>query len=408
MIIKREKYLNLLKEALEREKVIILTWARQVWKTTIILQFQKELTVKNLYVNLEDYFWIKFKSKQEFINWLKLNFNFDVYEDGVLFLDEVQYLEDPESILKSLYDDVNVKTKIIATWSRFWWIKRVGSSMVGRWEMIKVYPLSFSEFLFFKWKDISFLNQQNYTKNIYELIEEDLKEYFKFGWYPAVVLAASKEEKILQLKKIIDRFLEKDFLYFMKTEDLIDFKKFFLYVVSNIWNLFKAESVAQELWLNRYKVSKFLKFLEDSFLVYRVYPFFSDKTKEYSSRFEVFLNDLGFVNYFWWNVDIWKINENFVFNEILKVNKNYELYYWKNISWSEIDFVIQDLMGRLIPIEVKSNDKDNIPKIFKSFNEIYWEKISFFVRTTKSIFTKRYLWEKEVIFIPNFLIEKIL
>jgi predicted AAA+ superfamily ATPase len=49
-----------------------------------------------------------------------------------------------------------------------------------------------------------------------------------------VVLASSKEEKILELKKIIDRIFEKDFIYFMKTEDLIDFKQFFLYILRNI------------------------------------------------------------------------------------------------------------------------------------------------------------------------------
>jgi predicted AAA+ superfamily ATPase len=65
--------------------------------------------------------------------------------------------------------------------------------------------------------------------------------------------------------------------------------------------------------------------------------------------------------------------------------KNLNLYYRKNISGSEIDFVVQDLFGSLIPIEVKSNDKDNIPKIFKSFDLKYQDRIKFFIRTTKSL-----------------------
>jgi predicted AAA+ superfamily ATPase len=54
--------------------------------------------------------------------------------------------------------------------------------------------------------------------------------------------------------------------------------------------------VANEFGLTKYKVNKFLKFLEDSFLVCKVYPFFTDKSKEYSANFEVFLNDTGIIN----------------------------------------------------------------------------------------------------------------
>jgi predicted AAA+ superfamily ATPase len=52
-------------------------------------------------------------------------------------------------------------------------------------------------------------------------------------------LANTKEEKIREIKKIIDRFIEKDFMYFIKSNDLIDFKRVFQYLALNIGNIIK-------------------------------------------------------------------------------------------------------------------------------------------------------------------------
>jgi hypothetical protein len=43
------------------------------------------------------------------------------------------------------------------------------------------------------------------------------------------------------------------------------------------------------------------------------------------------------------------------------------------------------LTNKLIPIEVKSDNKDNIPKIFKSFAEKYSNDVEYFVKVTKTL-----------------------
>ncbi|MDQ7023182.1 MAG: AAA family ATPase, partial [Candidatus Gracilibacteria bacterium] len=72
----------------------------------------------------------------------------------IFILDEVQYLKNPESLLKSIYDDKKIKTKIIATGSRFWGQKRLGSSLVGRGKILFIKTFSFLEFLELKGKKI--------------------------------------------------------------------------------------------------------------------------------------------------------------------------------------------------------------------------------------------------------------
>ena len=402
----RKSYSNQIKKDLEKEKLLLLVGSRQVGKTTILNMLEKELEWEKLYINLEDYFWKEFSSKDEFISFLDFEKWFDIYKKWYLFLDEVQYLKNPESLLKSLYDDKNIKTKIIATGSRFWGQKKLGSSLVGRWKILFIKTFSFLEFLEFKWKKI-----ENLEKIDFSFIESYLQEYLIFWWYPAVVLAKSKEDKIRELKKIINRFLEKDFLYFMKSEDLINFQKVFQYLALNVWNIIKVWKITDALWISKYKINSFLKFLADSYLIKEIPPFYTDKSKEYNSQDELFFLDLGLLNYIRWNFENTfsdgKITENFVAIQLLDINKENNLYYYNKKNGTEIDFILEKLDKKIVPIEVKSWNKKIKPKAFVPFLETYNEKIEKFVVTTKSLIDTDKIWDKKLEFIPNYLVEKM-
>jgi len=399
----RQKYLNQIKNDLKKEKIILLIGSRQVGKTTILNMLEQELDSKKLYLNLEDYFWEDFKTKDEFVSFLSFEKWFDLYEDWYLFLDEVQYLKNPESLLKSLYDDKEIKVKIIATGSRFWGQKRVGSSLVWRWKIIFIKTFSFLEFLEAKGKKVD-----NLVNIKFSFLEKYLQEYLIFWGYPAVVFSETKEEKIRQLKRIIDRFLEKDFLYFMKSDDLINFKKVFQYLALNIWNIIKVWKITDVLWVSKYKVKQFLQFLSDSYLIKEIPPFYTDKSKEYNSQNELFFLDLGLLNYIRWNFEIsftdWKITENFVLLNLLDINLENNIYYYNKKNWTEIDFILEKLDKKIIPIEVKSANKFIKPKAFFSFYEEYKQIIDKFIVTTKSEKYIEKFFDKEIIFVPAYLI----
>jgi predicted AAA+ superfamily ATPase len=83
------------------------------------------------------------------------------------------------------------------------------------------------------------------------------------------------------------------------------------------------------------------------------------------------------------------------------------LYFYRKRNESEIDFVLQS-NWKLIPIEVKTSDKDNIPKIFESFCKKYSEKIKFFVKTSKTLQKQRNLWDCIVKILPYIKIVEVL
>ena len=410
--IRRWKYLDKIYKALEKEKLVLLLWPIQVGKTTLLLTIKEETNLPVYYYSFEDEFSrLEFKNKLDFINFFQTTLNVDFYSDGLFLLDEFQYVKQNTKILKSLYDDKEIKIKFIVTCSWIWSMKEDQSSLVGRWEEIFVWGFDFFEFLETKWLNLKDFKIENYTFSLENVFFDYYKEFIKYGAYPAVVLAKSQEEKILNLQKIIQKYIEKDVWFFLLGQELIDFKKFFIYLTWWIWNLVKVEAISDYLWIKVNTVKKFLNILDKTLFIHFVYPFFTDKSKEYTKHPKIYFHDIGVINFLnknFNNLDYCKLNENMIFTELLK-NKLFnsdEIKIYKKISKSEIDF-IYDGLTRFVPIEVKSNNSIQIPKIFYSFEKQYWEKVNFYVRTTQNKLEIKNLDSKKIYFIPNYLVGKI-
>lgn len=415
MIYKRKKYLDKVLKSLEKEKLILLLWTRQVGKTTILEILKQELVWKVYFYSFEDDFSKQeFSSKDDFINYFKLFLWVNFFDEWYFLIDEFQYIKSWEQILKSLYDDKNIKLKFIVTGSWLWTYNDENKwTLVWRWEEIFIYSFDFSEFLEYKWLDISSLKSENLSEIIIEKIKPYYYEYLTFWWYPAVLNANTKNEKILELEKIINRYLERDINFFLSSEELINFKKFFVYLNTQIWNLVKKEAISEYLWIKLKYIEKYLNILEKTMFISRVYPFFKDKSKEYSSLPKFYFSDIWILNFleksFDYRENNWKVVENFVFTELLKnrIFNSDEIKVYKKITKSEIDF-IYDWLNLFVPIEVKSGNKKSIPKIFDSFENDYKNKTSFYLMTSLNLIKKEKIQEKDLFIIPNWFIWKVI
>lgn len=417
MIFKRQKYLSQIYDYLQTEKLIILYWARQVWKTTLLKIIINDTSLKTTkkYINFDDIYDQNFKTKDEFIKYISFSYWVDFFNEWILFLDEIQTISNIEQILKSLYDDDTIKIKIVATWSWLWQISKLGSSLVWRIKQIWVYPFSFYEFLEYKNEfDVNYLSLEKYEEFMFEKIKPLLLEYYLFWGYPAVINEKTKENKILKISEIIDIYLKKDVQFFLTGNEIINFKKMFSFLSNNISSLLNINELSSYLSISRDKVEYYLEILEKSFLLHKVYPFFSNSRKEYSKQPEFFLNDLGIINYFkndFSKIDFtWESIENFVYLELLKNKELFadEIKTYNKINWSEIDFIYCYKKWWIIPIESKLKNNDIIPKIFNSFNEDYNKQILFFTRTSTASISNRVVGDYNVKITPFWMVGKII
>ena len=414
MIIKRDKYFQKITNVLSLGKSIFFVWARQVWKTTLMKNFLDVNKIDYFYINFDEIFWIWtkwFDTLQDFVNFLNLYYKTDILKYDFIVFDEVARVKNFNIILKALIDRYKQKTFFCSSSGNYDWVDSILEGLAWRLIKIEVFPLDFEEFLYFKW--ISNFKNLQITKNTFSILESYLEEYLTFGWYPEVVLTDDVYWKIKILQSISNSILQKDIINFVKAEKIFDLKRLIIYLRENIWSLFSYEKLASTLGLKYHDVKLFLDVLEKSYLIFTLSTFWTDGKIEITSKKKVYINDFWLFNSFLQRFDSdfiieWKYVEQFVFSQLrFNIDDLQNLYFYRKRNESEIDFVLQS-NWKLIPIEVKTSDKDNIPKIFESFCKKYSEKIKFFVKTSKTLQKQRNLWDCIVKILPYIKIVEVL
>src|SRR6056297_1673760 len=142
-----------LEEQKKNNKITLLIGARQVGKTTLLEELYNRLPKKSpkLFLDLDVYSnYERVSTYENCLNTLKIN----GYEQGsnqpfFLFLDEFQRYSDISMVLKDLADH-HPDIKVFASGASSLAInKRAQERLAGRKRTIRVYPLSFREYLGF-------------------------------------------------------------------------------------------------------------------------------------------------------------------------------------------------------------------------------------------------------------------
>ena len=408
----RKSYIDQIRSIISKEKLLVVFGARQVGKTSLLYLLKEEISIqkkykKIVYFNFEDIFGKKeFVNKQDFYDFIKTNTDADLQDKKTLImLDEVQEVSNVQWLLKSLYDDQTYQATIIATGSgmrqlSIWW-----SSLVGRWWELTVYPFSFKEFVESKW--LAFPNKLEISPSLQEQFSTLWKEFCVRWGYPAVIFANSHQDKITELGKILTRLVEKDIAYWLNKQELPAFEKVLQYVVRNTCNILKYEAISQETGINKKNVESYIYFLNKSQILYHVYPFFKDKTKELTTHPKLYLWDIWLMTFLTKNYNLandGRAIENSTFLEMIKNKKHIhdDIKIYRKVNNSEIDFIYQYATWEILPIEIKSGNETTIPKIFYSFDQEY-PKTKAYIKTTSTISSKKKLLGtgKYVIFSPN-------
>ena len=416
-MIERKKYLSKIKKDLsKKENILFLIGARQVGKTTLLkslLEFGYISKEETLFLQGDSLVSFGIKNFDDLVSFIKNQISLEKLK--YLIIDEAQYIYNIGLILKVLIDKIRLwelNFKVIVSGSGYLNIFRwMTDSLIWRKTIVKVYPLDWEEFLIFKWeKSLYWLE----TRRI-EYYEKFFSEYVLFGSYPKVVLTDNPNEKYEILYQIWQDYLYKDIALFLKEKEIMKFQEFLRLVASKVCSKINVSQLVDELWIKRYVFEKFFFLIENTFLLEKIEWFVGGKvSKETKKYYKIYFNDIGILRYLlgvWnWVGDLkWKVVENFVFNW-LNVNKEswHKLMYWNTGGGAEVDFVLQNQIDfGLVPIEVKTLDKDNFGKSYINFFKYYGESIKYGIITTKSLIKVRELEWKQIWFLSYKLIHNL-
>lgn len=378
MQIYTRKILPNIKKCLKIPEIVVIHGARQTGKTTLLHLLMEDIRRDHLssniiYFDLEDFELVNLCNTgvKEVIGHLKgvgCDFNQKIY----LFIDEIQYLENPSSFLKYFFDHYKDKVKLIISGSSTFAIKtKFKESLVGRTVDFELFGLDFEEFLTFKKIHYDLKTQD---KIVIGELKKLFQEFVFYGSYPRIVLEDSLEIKERLLKQIITTYLKKDIRDLARINDIDKFNKLLRILASQSGSLLNTLELANTVGIARETLKNYLAILESTYVVQLVTPFHRNVRSELSKMPKIYFEDLG----------VKSILEKGGFPQTLEghdietaiygiFRKNIDIekiHFWRTNQKEEVDFIIED-QQQIWGYEVKINARNKDRQTLQSFKNHY-------------------------------------
>lgn len=346
MYIKREKLLNNLIRYREKDIIKIITGIRRSGKSVLLNElFYKYLIdegVPNnhiIKISLDLKKWEKLRNADSLYEYVKER----IHDNKVhyVFIDEIQLVDGFEDVVNSIKAEFNTDIYITGSNSKLL-SSDINTIFRGRGIEIKVFPLSFSEFM-------------EYKGNVDK--QDAFDEYIRFGGMPYVTTETNEIDKMSYLKMLSETVVVRDMVerYGIRQEEI--FKALLEVMCSSIGSYVSQSKLANTLKSNGIRtvdnetVGRYLSHMCDAFLFYKVQRY-DVKGKEYlKTQNKYYVADMGLRNVLinYRQIEITHIIENIVYLELLR--RGYIVDIGKNRE-KEIDFIAKRIGGTQYYIQV--------------------------------------------------------
>lgn len=391
-------------------KPLILQGARQVGKTYIALTFGNENYKNVAYFSCENNEALEKIFDRDFdtdriIKELSALSGQSIFKGNTLiFLDEIQACEKALTALK-YFNEINNGYHIIAAGSLLGVaINREKYSFpVGKVDMMTLYPLDFEEFLMALDKhDLLDLIRAHFETDaefsLHEKAMDFYRTYLAVGGMPAAVLEYAQKQDfnfVLAVQKNINDSYIADMAKYATTSETVRIMAAYQSIPAQLakenkkfqYKLIKSGARAHEYelpinWLDSSGVIRKVCKIREGMLPLTVFA-------DYES-FKIYMTDVGLLcskfgipanmilhNNQALNSTKGALTENYVAAAL--VADGYTPFYWESNGQAEVDFVVQNKNGEIIPIEVKAADNvraKSLSVFVKKYNPPYAIRIS--------------------------------
>jgi predicted AAA+ superfamily ATPase len=291
------------------------------------------------------------KSPELFVTFIKSYHSWVENHRIIVFIDEIQYLNNPTNFLKYIYDNYPTIKLIVSGSSTLEIRGKLKESLVGRLIKFEILPLSFEEFLIFKGKE-------NLSKMIskpvdFEIVNNELRFYYEefisFGSYPKIVLTNDINLKKTYLKQIYETYIQKDIRDIGKIRETEKFNKLIRILGAQAGNLVNITELSRTIGATVNTINEWIFLLENTFVIKLITPFSGNIRGELTKMPKVFFIDTGLKNCIENNFEITGNSfENSFFTYINNAYKAEKMNYYRTQDNKEIDFILDG-----IPYELK-------------------------------------------------------
>ena len=379
-IIIRENYLKKMIDAKDTDFIKVITGMKRTGKSTLLLMFRDYLLANGVkeenivHINFESAKYDDIKDYKDLYKYLE-----DKVKDEKIYLllDEIQSVSSWEKAINSFKVDFNMDIYITGS-NAYLLSSELSTLLSGRYIEIKMYPLSFKEFLVFN----------NYDENN---LEEKFNEYLKYGGLPAITLIKGNDELILSyLNDIYNTIVKKDIIDRNNIKDVALLENIIKYLFNNVGSPISTKKISDYLNSNKVvqksnhqTIDNYLNMLEKSYIIYK-----ADRPDVKSKSLlktlgKYYVSDSGIRNIIlgFRNINEGHLLENIVYLELLRrgyrvnIGKigDYEAHFVAEnphtIRYYQVAQSISDEDVRAREIRSLENIPDNYEKIILSMDK---------------------------------------
>lgn len=290
MNIKRDLYLQQLIDRRHNGMIKVVTGVRRCGKSYLVFNLFNNYLKSNgvddkhiIKVNLENRRNKKLRNPDALLEYIDAQLiDQDMY---YILLDEVQLVDEFEDVLNSYLDVPNADVYVTGSNARFL-SKDVITEFRGRGDEVKIYPLSFAEFM-------SAFDGSN---------QLGLDEYMTFGGLPLILSYKTQEQKSAYLKNLFEETYIKDIKeryqirHEEEFEELLNIISSSIGSLTNPTKLSKTFQSVKHVTVNPETIKYYLEYLCDSFLVSKAMRYDVKGKKYIDTPYKYYFTDMGLRN----------------------------------------------------------------------------------------------------------------
>ena len=312
MIIRRDIYLNKLISKKQNGLIKVITGIRRCGKSYLLFNLFRNYLIESgvdsshiIEMTFDSYENKRYRNPEIFFPYIKEK----ISDSGLYFilLDEIQLLEDFESILNSLSRLPNTDIYVTGSNAKFL-SKDIITEFRGRGDEVHMYPLSFSEFM-----------------SVYDGDKRDgWNEYMVYGGIPLVLNQKTHEQKSAFLKSLFNEVYITDILGRNRIRNKEELEELLDIVSSAVGSLTNSNKLAQTFKsiknksINKSTIKKYLDSLCDSFLIEESRRYDVKGRKYIDTPLKYYFSDMGLRNarLNFRQIEETHIMENIIYNEL--------------------------------------------------------------------------------------------
>ena len=331
-IISRLEYANKVDSWLGKGQIIVLVGQRRVGKSYVMKDFiarhKNDENANIVYIDKEKKDFNFIHTSEQLNAYINKHWNSDCH--NYILIDEVQDIEGWEHSVRSYRTEEN--TDIIITGSNSKMLSGELSTLLsGRYQEIRILPLSYTEFLQFHNLEDS---------------EDALWLYLNYGGLPGLRNVGLGNEDMVNdyLSGVFHTIMLKDVIERHTIRNVVFLNNLIIFMADTVGKLNSASSIAKYMKSQQMEVStnvvlNYMSYFSEAFLIHQVGRFDLHGKKLLENNEKCYFGDVGLRNWIIGgerNQDMEKILENVVYLHLLRLGYTVQV---GQLRIGEIDFV---------------------------------------------------------------------